>query len=328
MTAVVVSHDPGSAAIADRVVEIRDGRLAGEARGAAGAAAATAGEIVVGHGGWLRLPEQLLRAAAIGDRALVEARAGGLFVSGLPGAAPGAVVAQAAATGVGALVDQSAWMATPTHPPAALRAVSKSYGGRYVIDSLSATFAAGRLVALVGPSGSGKTTVLHLLAGLLLPDAGEIEIDGAGIGGTSREARANLRRNAIGYIGQAPGLIPHLDAQENVALALTVRGSTGADAAASAAQALAAVGVAGRDGQRVDRLSSGERQRVAIARALAGRPRLLLADEPTARLDRAAAAGVGALLAGLAREHGAAVVCATHDDALVDQADEVLRLGG
>jgi putative ABC transport system ATP-binding protein len=129
-------------------------------------------------------------------------------------------------------------------------------------------------------------------------------------------ARARLRREHIGVVAQGGDLVPFLTAQETVELALAYRG--GDPRAASAA--LAAVGLAELSHQRVARLSMGERQRVAVARALATRPRVLLADEPTARLDEANARAVGALFAELARETGTAIVCATHDPALIEHA--------
>jgi ABC-type lipoprotein export system ATPase subunit len=122
--------------------------------------------------------------------------------------------------------------------------------------------------------------------------------------------------------------VPFLTARENVELGLALRAGPRADETARAADALAAVGLAARSEQRADRLSAGERERVAVARAVAARPALLLADEPTARLDQANALSVAALLLRLAREEGAAVVCATHDPLVIEQADEVLPLEG
>jgi len=140
-----------------------------------------------------------------------------------------------------------------------------------------------------------------------------------------RTARADLRRRAIGYVGQQTGLVPHLSALENVELALTLRGLD--DPRAAALAALGAVALAERARQRVSRLSQGERARAAVARAVAARPRLLLADEPTSRLDQANALAVAMLLSRLARESGAAVVCATHDPLVIEQADDALDLG-
>jgi putative ABC transport system ATP-binding protein len=140
-------------------------------------------------------------------------------------------------------------------------------------------------------------------------------------------ARAELRRSFVALVQQGTDLVPFLDARETVELALLRRGIARADARVAAEDALAAVGLAELAGQRVGRLSMGERQRVAIARALAAQPRLLLADEPTARLDEANARAVGALFAALADQTGAAVVCATHDPVLTARASAEVALG-
>ena len=159
-----------------------------------------------------------------------------------------------------------------------------------------------------------------------------------------RAGRAAHRRTAIAYVGQQAGLVPHLSALENVEVALTLRGVE--DPGGLAFSTLEAVGLAERARQRVSRLSQGERARVAIARAaaslamphgghagsagvavgFAARPKLLLADEPTSRLDGANAIAVAHLLARLARDTGAAVLCATHDPLVIEQADNELKL--
>jgi putative ABC transport system ATP-binding protein len=131
-----------------------------------------------------------------------------------------------------------------------------------------------------------------------------------------------LRRAHLGYVPQQPALVPFLSARENVELVLRLRGR-----ADGAVEALTAVGLAERVEQRVERLSGGEQLRVAIARALASRPDGLGADEPTSRLDEANALAVAALLARLAREWGAAVIVASHDPLVVEQADARIRLG-
>jgi putative ABC transport system ATP-binding protein len=192
-----------------------------------------------------------------------------------------------------------------------------------VLDGLDADFRASALTVVTGPSGSGKTTLLHLLAGLELPDDGAIEILGTALTPLDRTARAQVRRDHIGYVGQQPGLVASLSALENVELALALRDLP----PGRARETLVAVGLEDRADQRVARLSTGERGRVAIARALAPRPGLLLADEPTSRLDQANALAVGALFVRLAREFGAAVVCATHDPLQIEQADAKLPLG-
>jgi putative ABC transport system ATP-binding protein len=139
-----------------------------------------------------------------------------------------------------------------------------------------------------------------------------------------RAGRARLRREAIGYVGQQPGLTPFLSARENVELGLALHGID--DGTERALEILEAVGLGERTEQRVERLSTGERLRVAVARALAPRPPVVLADEPTSRLDQANALAIAVLLARLAREHDATIVCATHDPIVVEQADDELAL--
>jgi putative ABC transport system ATP-binding protein len=204
-----------------------------------------------------------------------------------------------------------------------LRGIEKRYDEALVLRDCNLEIADHEFVVLVGPSGSGKTTLLHILAGLELADGGLVTVLGENVSRLDRAGRADVRRDHIGYVGQQAGLVPALSARENVELALALRGLP-PDAAR---ETLVAVGLEDRIEQRVSRLSTGERGRVAIARALAPRPELLLADEPTSRLDQANAIAVGTLFVRLAREYGTAVVCATHDPLLIEQADETLSLG-
>jgi ABC-type lipoprotein export system ATPase subunit len=304
-TAVIVSHDPESASIADRVILIRDGRVSEESGGTLGEES-----IVVGRGGWLRLPEELLRRSGIRTHATARLEGRDIRVSGEE-------------TTESLPTPEQLERPRETKLVAALKGVGKSYGARRVLDGMQATFESSTLSVVTGPSGSGKTTLLHVLAGLELPDSGLVAVLGANITQLDRAGRAEFRRDHIGYIAQQPGLVPTLSARENVELALVLR-NLPPDAAR---EALVAVGLEDRIEQRVSRLSTGERGRVAIARALASRPELLVADEPTSRLDQANAIAVGTLFVRLAREYGAAVVCATHDPLLIEQADETLRLG-
>ena len=200
--------------------------------------------------------------------------------------------------------------------------------GPPVLDGFDASFASGALTALTGRSGSGKTTLLRLLAGLDLPDAGEAVVLGTQISSLDREARAAFRRDHVGVVGQDARLVEFLTAAENVALGLSLRGVAADETDAPARAALEAVGLADLADRRATELSAGERERVAIARAIAVRPAVLLADEPTARLDESNARAIAELLGRLARESGTAVVCATHDVAVIDQADSELALGG
>jgi len=305
-TAVIVSHDPESASIADRVVRIRDGRVSEESGTDLGEEA-----IVVGRGGWLRLPEELLRRSGIRTHAgaRLEGREIVVFSRERPAAEASAL--------------DSVPSPQATTTIAAVRGLRKSYGRQTVLDGLDAELGSAQLTVVTGPSGSGKTTLLHLLAGLELPDAGEVDVLGTELTRLDRAGRADIRRDHVGYVGQQPGLVPVLSALENVELALALRGLP----PDNARETLVAVGLEDRVEQRVSRLSTGERGRVAIARALAPRPELLLADEPTSRLDQANAIAVGTLFVRLAREFGTAVVCATHDPLLIEQADATLRLG-
>jgi ABC-type lipoprotein export system ATPase subunit len=317
-TTVLVSHDVESTGVADRIVRVRDGRVSEEA-GRDGAKET----LVVARGGWVRLPEELLARAGIGERAWAELEGEHIVVRPAGPSSPRADELEPtpllAPAGDGRLVAEA-------------RGVRKSYGRgaqeRLVLDGLDTSLLAGKLVAVTGPSGSGKTTLLQLLAGLRDPDEGEIVVLGRPLAGLDREERAAIRRRHIAFIGQDPGLTPFLSASENVELGLALRGVGPEEAQERALDALAGVGLSERVEQRSGRLSAGERQRVAVARALAAGAELFLADEPTARLDEANALAVGALFARLAREAGVAVVVATHDPLLVEQADETLALGG
>ena len=287
---------------------MRDGRVSAESVRERGHAE----EIVLGRGGWIRVPEELLRRARIGDRAIAGVDGTQVVIAG--SLARPAPVGQPAATKP---------RARPPKAVAELRRVAKDYGGVPVLVDLDATFDGGRLTAVTGPSGSGKTTLLHLLAGLATPTAGDVLLRGSSLLRVDDEERARLRREEIAVVTQDSELIPVLTARENIELGLTLRARAG-----SADEALAAVGLADLAGQRVERLSTGERQRVALARAIAAQPLLLLADEPTASLDEANARAVALLFARLAAETGAAVVCATHDAVLIEQAESELALAG
>ena len=303
--ALVVSHDPASAVIADRVVHVRDGRI-GEER------LSDESTVVIGRGGWLHVPEETLRAAGIGERAavrlgqgVVELRPAGELVTAVDRV-------PTPATGAGAVVEA--------------RGVARRYGAETALEPTDATFAPGTLTVVTGPSGSGKSTLLALLAGLDTPDEGAVLVDGSSLSSLDRGARAAFRAARIGVVGQTPGLSGALTPVENVELVLALRGVEGPDARDRALEALAVVGLADHAERHVDRLSAGERERVALARAIAGRPSVLVADEPTARLDSVTTLGIGGLLADLALQHGTTVICATHDPLLVSLAGVELAL--
>ncbi|MGH3079655.1 MAG: ABC transporter ATP-binding protein [Gaiellaceae bacterium] len=301
-TVLIVSHDIGSAAIADRMIQIRDGRVSAEAM--------PGGDelLVVGSTGWVRLPEELLARSGIGSRAR-------------PGLAESAVTLAPARRAKPTPAESVARRTRPMSPrpesAAELRSVERRFPTGTALEGLTAAFPAGRLTAITGPSGSGKTTALHLLGGLDVPTRGEVIALGHAISKLGRSERAALRRSEIAVIVQDASLVPFLSARETVELR-----AAGLDGRA----ALASVSLGELAEQRVDRLSMGERQRVAIARALASAPALVLADEPTARLDEANAIAIGELLARVVDEYGTTVIFSTHDPVLLGVADEVVEI--
>jgi putative ABC transport system ATP-binding protein/lipoprotein-releasing system ATP-binding protein len=170
----------------------------------------------------------------------------------------------------------------------------------------------GDRIALVGPSGSGKSTLLHLVAGLDTPTHGQVGWPAIG-------TRDDLRPGAVAVIFQGPSLLPALTVGENVALPLVLDGLSDADARPRAAHALELLQLLELTDKLPEEISGGQAQRVAVARALAGRPLLILADEPTGQLDRASAALVVDVLLAAAAHAGAALVVATHDTAVADR---------
>lgn len=190
------------------------------------------------------------------------------------------------------------------------RGVARTFGdglGAVVaLHDITCEILAAQQVAFTGPSGSGKSTLLHLLAGLDQPTAGTVSWPALG----DRDA---LRPGPVGVVFQGPSLIPPLDVLENVALPLLLGGASEADAIAAATAALDRLQLAALASKLPEELSGGQAQRVAVARVLAGRPRLILADEPTGQLDHAAAAVIVDALIQSATDLGAALVLTTHD---------------
>ena len=213
-----------------------------------------------------------------------------------------------------------------------LYAVMRTYGNgltqRRVLNGLTHEFAPGQLTVVTGRSGAGKTTLLKLMAGLDRPSSGQVVLDGHPLGDDTGEQLAGLRRQRIGYLSQEPAPIGFLSAEENTVLILRIRGWEAGAAVERAVTALTRAGLADRARQRVHRLSAGEAQRLALARALASARGLLIVDEPTSRQDESNARVVAALLAAAAHTDGQTVICATHDPAVIGQADHVLALGG
>lgn len=195
----------------------------------------------------------------------------------------------------------------------------------YALRDFSIHVREGEFVAVTGPSGSGKTTFLTI-AGLLEDfSGGEYELDGSPVRGLSDNQRSRLRNEKIGFIFQAFNLIPDLNVADNIEVPLRYRALSGAERRGRVQESLQRVGLATRAKHYPAELSGGQQQRVAIARALAGRPRLVLADEPTGNLDSQMARGVMDLLAELHHD-GVTIVMVTHDPALAARAQREVHI--
>ena len=204
-----------------------------------------------------------------------------------------------------------------------IEGLSKRYGsGSTAVDALkdvNMLVAPGEVVGLIGPSGSGKSTLLKCLGAVIEPTAGRMTLGRQTIydnGWTLRDLRA-LRRDSIGFVFQAPYLIPFLDVTDNVALLPMLAGQPNGQARARARELLQALDVVHRAAAEPSQLSGGEQQRVAIARALANQPPVILADEPTAPLDSERALAVMRLLGQMATQYHTAIIVVTHDEKII-----------
>ena len=193
-----------------------------------------------------------------------------------------------------------------------------------ILQDISFSVMPGETVAIVGASGSGKSTLLGLLAGLDLPSAGAVRLDGADLGGLDEDARAQLRGRLLGFVFQSFQLLPSLNALENVMLPLELAGAPAAGG--TARDWLGRVGLGERLRHYPKHLSGGEQQRVALARAFAPDPRLVLADEPTGNLDAATGHQIIELMFDLNARQGTTLILVTHDEAIAARCGRVLRL--
>lgn len=204
--------------------------------------------------------------------------------------------------------------------------VRTSEGRLDILTSVSLSINSGESVAVIGASGSGKTTLLGLLAGLDRATEGDVLIEGRSLAGLDEDGRAALRQRLIGFVFQSFQLIPTLTALENVMLPLELAGHSAPKTEASGM--LARVGLSARLTHFPRQLSGGEQQRVALARAFVSMPRILFADEPTGNLDRKTGQAIIDLLFALNRERQTTLVLVTHDEALANRCERLIRLEG
>jgi putative ABC transport system ATP-binding protein len=194
------------------------------------------------------------------------------------------------------------------------------------LDRVSLQIHPGEFAVIMGPSGSGKSTLLNVLAGLDVPTSGQVLLEGSDLASMTDDQRTVIRRRRLGFVFQGFNLLPHLTAEENVAMPLVLDGLGKKDALARAGEALQSVGVWYRRGHVPGKLSGGEQQRVAIARALVFRPAVIFADEPTGNLDSVNGAEVIRQLQQLCREHRCTILFVTHDPEVAAQAGRILLM--
>jgi putative ABC transport system ATP-binding protein len=196
-----------------------------------------------------------------------------------------------------------------------------SFGPTPALRGATVAAEPGEIVAIMGPSGSGKSTLLHCLAGILVPDSGEVHFDGQRIDNRSETARSTLRRDRFGFVFQFGQLVPELTAAENVALPLLLGGTKRTAALGEAHKWFERLGLDGLADRRSGELSGGQAQRVALARGLVSRPRVLFADEPTGSLDSLTGEHVMEQLTTSARAEGTTVILVTHEPRVAAYAD-------
>ena len=211
------------------------------------------------------------------------------------------------------------------------RGLYRNFGSTAALDNVNLDIQLGQSLAIMGPSGSGKSTLLHALAGIDLPDSGQITLNLPGSAPVQIESlkdkpRTKLRREAFGFVFQSGLLIPELTAIENVAMALMINAVARSNAMDRAARALAQLGLAGMEERRIGQLSGGQQQRVAIARAQVTGASVVFADEPTGALDSATGAEVLETLLDCTVGAGKSLVMVTHDRTVAERCDRIVHL--
>ncbi|MBE9208479.1 DevA family ABC transporter ATP-binding protein [Nostoc sp. LEGE 06077] len=215
-------------------------------------------------------------------------------------------------------------------PVIAIKDLNHYYGKgslkRQILFDINLEIYPGEIVIMTGPSGSGKTTLLSLIGGLRSVQEGSLKFLGVELSGSSQNQLVQIRRN-IGYIFQAHNLLGFLTARQNVQMAVELNERVGQnDAIATAETMLTAVGLKNRVNYYPDNLSGGQKQRVAIARALVNNPPLVLADEPTAALDKQSGRDVVEIMQRLAKDQGTSILLVTHDNRILDIADRIVEM--
>ena len=207
-----------------------------------------------------------------------------------------------------------------------VKRLGRGAGEVQALKGVSLSLNGGELVLLMGPSGSGKTTLLSVMGCLMTPTSGIVRLHGRSTAGAGPEDLATLRRDHIGFVFQSYHLFPTLTAEDNVRLALDVRGQRSRRAAKAAREVLATVGLAHKTKSFPSELSGGEQQRVAIARAIVGDAKAILADEPTGALDSKNGQAIMTLLAQIAKDQSRGVLVVTHDPRIIPFADRIVHI--
>jgi putative ABC transport system ATP-binding protein len=207
-----------------------------------------------------------------------------------------------------------------------VKRLGRGAGEVQAVKGVSLSLNGGELVLLMGPSGSGKTTLLSLMGCLMTPTGGIVRLHGRSTAGAGPEDLAKLRRDHIGFVFQSYHLFPTLNAEDNVRLALDVRGQRSRRARTAARESLAMVGLSHKTKAFPIELSGGEQQRVAIARAMVGNASAILADEPTGALDTENGQAIMTLLAGIAKDRSRGVLVVTHDPRILPFANRIVHI--